>query len=65
MSLWHTGEQESEWQEEFTAAARAFLANGGELDYYVGVRIALAAPCPPAPTECHQLSIRCRHGGSA
>jgi hypothetical protein len=30
-------------QEEFTAAARAFIADGGELGYCVGVRIALAA----------------------
>jgi hypothetical protein len=30
-------------QEEFTAAAGAFIADGGELGYRVGVRIALAA----------------------
>lgn len=30
-------------QEEFTSAVRAFIAGGGELDYRVGVRIALAA----------------------
>lgn len=30
-------------QEEFTAAARAFIADGGWLGYRVGVRIALAA----------------------
>lgn len=37
------------WQEEFTAATRAFLADGGELGYCVGVRIALAAlPGSPA-----------------
>jgi hypothetical protein len=30
-------------QEEFAAAARAFIADGGELGYRVGVRIALAA----------------------
>jgi hypothetical protein len=32
-----------DWQEEFTAATRAFVADGGELDYCVGVKIALAA----------------------
>lgn len=32
-----------DWQEEFTAATRAFLADGGELGYCVGVKIALAA----------------------
>lgn len=38
-----------DWQEEFTAATRSFLADGGELDYLVGVRIALAAsPSSPA-----------------
>jgi hypothetical protein len=36
-------------QEEFTAAARAFIADGGWLGYRVGVRIALAAiGGPPA-----------------
>jgi hypothetical protein len=38
-----------DWQEEFTAATRAFLADGGELSYRVGVKIALAAlPGSPA-----------------
>ena len=38
-----------DWQEEFTAATRAFLADGGELGYCVGVKIALAAlPGSPA-----------------
>jgi hypothetical protein len=32
-----------DWEEEFTAATRSFLADGGELGYLVGVRIALAA----------------------
>jgi hypothetical protein len=34
---------EPDQQEEFTAAAGAFIAGGGELGYCVGVRIALAA----------------------
>lgn len=38
-----------DWQEEFTAATRAFLADGGELGYCVGVKIALAElPGSPA-----------------
>jgi hypothetical protein len=38
-----------DWQEEFTAATRAFLADGGELGYCVGVRIALSGiPGSPA-----------------
>lgn len=37
-----------DWQEEFAAATRAFLADGGELGYCVGVKIALAAPSSPA-----------------
>ena len=38
-----------DWQEEFTAATRAFLADGGELGHLVGVKIALAAlPGSPA-----------------
>lgn len=39
-----------EWEEEFTAATRAFLANGGELGYCVGARIALAA-LPDSPAD--------------
>jgi hypothetical protein len=40
---------EPDEEEEFTAVTRAFIANGGELGYRVGVRIALAAlPGPPA-----------------
>jgi hypothetical protein len=38
------------WQEEFNAATRVFLADGGEFGYVVGVKIALAAlPSPAAP----------------
>jgi hypothetical protein len=40
-----------DWQEEFTAATRALLADGGELGYLVGVKIALAA-LPDSPA-CH------------
>ncbi|MGH3262657.1 MAG: hypothetical protein ACRDNS_11720 [Trebonia sp.] len=40
-----------DWEEEFTAATRAFIADGGELAYCVGVRIALAAI--PGSPACH------------
>ena len=37
------GEPESGWQEEFTAPARVFLTDGGQLGYLAGVKMALAA----------------------
>lgn len=52
-----------DWQEEFTAAERAFIADG-ELDCRVGVRIALAAAALP-PAECRRLSLGCGHGRPA
>jgi hypothetical protein len=39
------------WQEEFTAATRSFVADGGELSYLVGVRIALAASPNSPPRQ--------------
>jgi hypothetical protein len=49
VNWWRAGEPESGWQEEFTAATRAFLTDGGEPGYCVGVKIALAAlPGSPA-----------------